>query len=111
MKNSEFNFKIVGNNIVNSRKRKNLSQRKLAKAVGISPSYLSKIEIGKQTPSLDVFIKILNELNESANFIFSDLLTYNTMQNTYCKKCKIHNLNEKQINAVLELVDEMIKEL
>lgn len=43
--------KIIGNNVLNARKIRNLSQEQFAEMIGIEPSALSKIENGKSYPS------------------------------------------------------------
>lgn len=58
-------------NIKKFRKEKNITQRKLAKLVNISPGYLSHLESGGRTnPSITVIKKIADILEKD----ISDLL-------------------------------------
>lgn len=45
-------------NLMNFRKKKKLSQRKMSELLGISRSYYSEIETGKKTPSVELAYKI-----------------------------------------------------
>lgn len=58
------------NKIVYYRKRINLSQQGLAKAVGISRQYLSMIEKNKANPSYNIVSKISKVLKQDVNEIF-----------------------------------------
>lgn len=58
------------NKIVYYRKRINLSQQGLAKAVGISRQYLSMIEKNKANPSYSIVFKISKVLKQDVNEIF-----------------------------------------
>ncbi len=48
--------------IKNARRQKGLKQSELAEKIGLSEKHLSKIETGKNYPSLDNFFKILQIL-------------------------------------------------
>lgn len=50
-KNEIYSDEQSANNVWSARRRKNIKQKKLAELVGCSPSYLSKIEKGKQVPT------------------------------------------------------------
>lgn len=53
----------LGKLISKLRSEKNLSLRKFADAVGLSPSNMTYIEKGVSIPTAEVYTKILNELN------------------------------------------------
>lgn len=61
---------IIKNNLFYIRKELNMSQQILAKKVGISRTYLSKIENGHSNPSTEITYKIANVLNKSIEDIF-----------------------------------------
>ncbi|AUN15994.1 hypothetical protein RSJ16_07525 [Paraclostridium sordellii] len=58
------------NNLFHIRKELKISQENLAKKVGISRTYLSKIENGHSNPSTEITYKIANVLNTSIEDIF-----------------------------------------
>lgn len=58
------------NNLSKIRQTKNMTQKELAKAIGISRPYLSDIERGKKKPGLDITLKLANTLNVPVEHIF-----------------------------------------
>lgn len=52
----------IGKRIQELRKRQELSQEKVAERADISPNYLSRIECGKENPTLDILIKLSQAL-------------------------------------------------
>jgi transcriptional regulator with XRE-family HTH domain len=53
---------LIGRRIQELRKSKRLSQEKVAEKADISPTYLSRIECGRENPTLDMFIKLAKAL-------------------------------------------------
>ncbi|KEI87633.1 helix-turn-helix transcriptional regulator [Clostridium botulinum] len=72
-------------NLKKIREEKNISQSKLAMLAGISKSYISELEAGKKTPSLDMLEKIAEALE-----VCVALLLINTKDCCNCirYKCK-----------------------
>lgn len=60
-------YKDIGERIRIVRKRKQMSQKQLAGAVGVGVTHISHIETGNTIPSLKTMIDILNALNCSAD--------------------------------------------
>ncbi len=56
---------FIGKTIQNIRKKANIKQSELAEKIGISEKHLSKIETGKNLPSLDNFFKMAEVLKFS----------------------------------------------
>lgn len=50
----------------------NLSKRRLAKLVGIEPSYVTKIESGEKVPSVAVLVRIAFHLRLPASKLFEE---------------------------------------
>lgn len=61
---------LLGNNIKNLRKTRNLSQEKLAEMIGIEPPALSKIENGKSYPTPQTLENIIKALNIKPEQLF-----------------------------------------
>jgi putative transcriptional regulator len=57
--------------LIEKRRKANLTQAQIAKAVGISVTMYSRIENGKRTPSLETALKIAQLLNASVEELFS----------------------------------------
>lgn len=56
--------------LIEARKKRGMTQKELAKAVGISRAYLTNIELGKYTPSLRTAHKIAAVLGGTVEEFF-----------------------------------------
>jgi len=65
--------KKIGSLISKYRKKKGLTQEKLASAVDMHPDFIGKIEQGKRIPSLESTLKILKVLKVKYSSFFKDL--------------------------------------
>lgn len=61
-----------GQNIRNFRKQRNLSQKRLAEMVNISPSYLCDVEKGRCNASLRVIVDLAVVLQVNVNELLID---------------------------------------
>jgi transcriptional regulator with XRE-family HTH domain len=68
-KESEKKMKKVGERVRQARKQRGLSQTQLAEAAQVSPSHISDLENGKKTIGLDIFMRITEALQVSADSI------------------------------------------
>ena len=62
----------LGKRIRESRIKKGYTQQDLARRADIGVVYLSEIERGVKMPSLNIFIKIIDALDVSADYILRD---------------------------------------
>ena len=67
----------IGNRIKNARKHRGLSQFDLADKIDKSPVYISYIETGIRSMSLDTFVDIANALQMTADELLQDNLENN----------------------------------
>lgn len=100
MKNTDISY-ILRNNIKSLRKKLGWSQEKLAEKTGVSAPYITQIENGIRTPSLDIVEKIAHafgveykDLFDSHDFLMTE--TTNSFTN--------HILEARIINAVSEII-------
>ncbi|MDR2531776.1 MAG: helix-turn-helix transcriptional regulator [Oscillospiraceae bacterium] len=63
-------YRQLGLNILFYRKRKNLTQEKLAEAIKKETHHISNIELAKSAPSLDVVFGIARVLEVPTNKLF-----------------------------------------
>ncbi len=63
----------LGERILSLRLQRMLTQQELAHRVGVSQAYLSKLESGRASPSVGVFVEIANALGVSASSLVSSL--------------------------------------
>ncbi len=59
----------LGKRIRAARRKKKLSQNEMAEACGISVPYISDIENGKKCVGIDIFFKIVEALDVSADWL------------------------------------------
>ena len=75
MFNMEEKRKILGNNIANYRKQKQISQNELAELVDVSREHIAKVETARRNMSMNLFFNISSALNvpEYKFFIFEEI--------------------------------------
>ena len=61
----------MGDRIKEARKKNGLTQEQLAERLDVSVEFVSKIERGLNMPSIPVFIKFVETLNVSADYLLS----------------------------------------
>lgn len=70
------NYSKLGTRIAQYRLALGLSQQELAKHICISREYISRIETGKATISLETFVSLANELQATADDLLIDSLLH-----------------------------------
>lgn len=60
----------VGIKIRRIRAQRNLSQRKLAKELGVTQGYISKVEAGANSPTVDLLFKLRRIYRLNVNKLF-----------------------------------------
>lgn len=103
------NQKSIGHLIQKYREAAGMSQEQLAEAAGLSAIFISSIERGVKSPSLENFIGIVNILD-----ITADPLLVGVLKNGY--KIRASKLNEiletlppEEQDRVLSVVEAMVK--
>jgi len=69
-----FDYRGMGNRIIQKRREIHVSQKELANRLNISNNHLSNIENGKAGPSFELFIEICKELNISSDFLIFEYI-------------------------------------
>ena len=64
---------VVGQRIRNYRKKKQISQEKLAELSGCHPTYIGQVERGEKNPTLESLEKISTALGISLSTLFENL--------------------------------------
>lgn len=98
---------FIGKRIANARKAAGLTQAELSEKIGISEKYLSRIESGKQVPSVVIVARICDVLCVSADKLLS-------LNQTKVSNNSLHNeivgfSIEKQ-NQIIEII-KIIKKI
>ena len=68
------NLISIGKRIKTLRRRRGLSQMTLSEMVDCSPTYISYIENGYKSMSLETFVEIVNALNSTADELLAENL-------------------------------------
>lgn len=102
---------ILGNRLREIRIQKRYTQQALAKKADIGVVYLGEIERGLKMPSLGVFIKIIESLEVSADYVLRDELSSGSAYifNEITEKLK--PLSPKQRKTITDIIDIYIKNL
>lgn len=99
----------IGARIKEARVTKGITQEQLAEKTGVNTTYVSDIERGAKFPSLSLFIKIVDELGVSSDYILCGEIEAgkNCVYDDITKK--LEKLTPKQRLSVLEIIETLIK--
>jgi transcriptional regulator with XRE-family HTH domain len=97
----------VGSRMREKRKEKNVTQVDFAKKAGISTNYYASLEQGKNSPSLDVLLRIAKALDVSVLYLLNDRI--DDMENRVAAEVKrLKNLFENIPKNQLEVAEGLI---
>jgi len=98
---------LLGMRIKEFRENRKLTQDKLAEMVGIDPKHLSRIENGRNYPSLETLEKILNSMDVTYEEIFNfrHLVSKEELIAKIDKKLPI--LDNSKLKFVYNIVNEL----
>lgn len=100
---------LLGQRIREARLKKKYTQQRLAEKAGIGQMYLGEIERGAKMPSLRMFVKIVEALDISADYILRDNLSSGEHY-VYDEICeKLRSLSPKQRKTASEILDAYIR--
>lgn len=101
--------KEIGQRIRYARKHMNLSQAELSERIQISPSHMSDIENGKKNIGLDIFMRITEELQVSADWLLrTDIPSVNAIQNQEISEI-LSDCTTGEVQTLLKLLKEIKK--
>lgn len=93
------------------RKQKGMTIERLAEQVGVSPNYLGDIERGNKLPSMGTLIRLVNELDISADELLKDEINRADYLIDAEISEKLKELTPKQRMAVLKILDTVLETL
>ena len=101
----------MGRRIREARTKKSYTMAKLAKEAGTSIVYIGEIERGLKIPSLNTFIKIVNALEISADYVLR--YEVESGERFVCEEIssKLSNLTKEQKQTVMSIIDAYISNL
>lgn len=101
----------MGDRVQDTRKNRGLTQEQLAEKVDITVEYMSQIERGLKTPSMQVFIKLVEVLDVSADYLLRDTVSTRNLYGDKQLGSKLERLTPKQRVALEALIDTYIEYL
>ena len=101
----------MGDRIKEIRKKRGLTQEQLAEKVDITLEYISQIERGLKIPSMQVFIKLVEVLDVSADYLLRDAVSTRNLYGDKQIGRKLEKLTPKQRVALEALMDTYIEYL
>jgi len=107
----EVNKLTMGDRIKESRKNHRWTQEQLAEKVDVSLEYISEIERALKMPSMQLFIKLVEVLDVSADYLLRDSISTRNLYGDKQIGNKLEKLTPKQRVALEALIDTYIEHL
>lgn len=105
-------FKLsMGDRIREVRKKQGLTQDQLAERLDVSVEFVGQIERAQKLPSMQVFIKLIEVLNVSADYLLRDSVSTGQLFGDNAIGRKLEKLKPKQRIALEALIDTYIQYL
>ena len=93
----------LGERIREARRSKGMTQEVLSELVEVTPFYMGELERGVKTPSLDVFVRLLEALDVSADTLLRDSVA--PVEGDRVLASRLSHLSPTQRAAVYALVE------
>lgn len=100
----------IGKRIRKAREKRKMTQEAFAEKIGISETYVGMIERGERMPKLDIFIKMANILEVSADYLLADLTDTGFEVKTTILSEKIGKLPREEQEHIYEVIELLIKQ-
>ena len=101
----------MGDRIREARKKCELTQEQLAEKLDVSVEFVGQIERGQKLPGMQVFIKLIEVLNVSADYLLRDSISTGQLFGDNALGNKINQLSPKERIALEALIDTYIQYL
>lgn len=101
----------LGKRIREARTEKHYTQQQLAEMAGIGQMYLGEIERGTKMPSLKSFIRIIETLGISADYVLRDELSSGEHYIYDEITQKLKGLSPKQRKAAADILDAYVRNI
>lgn len=101
----------LGKRLRQARLKKGYTQQFLAEQADIGEVYLGEIERGLKMPSMNIFIKLIEALDISADYILRDELTSGSVFILNEMTEKMNKLSPHQRKTAADILDGYIKNL
>lgn len=102
---------ILGKRLRQIRLKKGYTQQALAKKADVGEVYLGEIERGLKMPSMNIFIKIIEALDISADYVLRDELSSGGTYIFDEITDKLKDLSPQQRKTAADILDAYIKNI
>ena len=99
----------MGDRIREARKKCELTQEQLAEKLDVSVEFVGQIERGQKLPGMQVFIKLIEVLNVSADYLLRDSISTGQLFGDNALRNKINQLSPKERIALEALIDTYLQ--
>lgn len=103
-------MKGIGNKLQKYREAAGFTQEQLAEKVDVSTNYIGAIEREAKTPTLPLFIKILNCVGAEPNDILAEVVPLKTKEQCSELEERIKSLPIRKQKKVLRILEVIIEE-
>ncbi len=99
----------LGKRLRHERVKKKISQEQMAKMAGCASAHISHIETGNTIPSLEMLVRIINQLKISSDVILCDYV--DKADHVYRQELNelFENCSEKEVKFIVEMAKENIR--
>lgn len=101
----------MGDRIREARKKLGFTQDQLSEKLDVTLTYISEIERGLKMPSMQLFIKLVEILDVSADYLLRDTVSTRNLYGDKQIGRKLERLTPKQRVALEALIDTYIEYL
>lgn len=99
--------KVVGSRIRELRQRKGMSQADLAAKANISVPHMSSIELGKSQMMLPMFVRLLEVLDVSADYLLrANVTSVNTLYQSEFNEL-LADCTPQEMDSILKIVQQL----
>lgn len=102
---------VLGRRLRESRIKRGYTQQALAKKADIGEVYLGEIERGLKMPSMNIFIKIIEALDISADYVLRDELSSGSTYIFDEITDKLKDLSPQQRKTAADILDAYVKNI
>lgn len=95
----ELDRKEMGRRISKRRKALGIKQTVLAEKVGVNSNHLSSVETGKVTPSLELFVKLCDELDVTPDFLLEGAMHSNNVPKSVIEHLRLCSREDVDLAA------------
>lgn len=102
---------VLGQRVREARKKKKLTQERLAEIADIGVMYLGEIERGKKMPSLKILCRIIEALDISADYLLRDVVPTGKEYVLDEITAKLEDLTPQQRKTAVDILEAYIKNI